>query len=37
MFSLNKNKKLEPISFWLPPKTGDLNLDHIKDSNYLIT
>ena len=35
--SLNKNKKLEPIVFWLPPKVGNLNLDRIKDSNYLIT
>jgi len=32
-----KIKKLEPISFWLPPKVGKLNLEHIKNSNYLIT
>ena len=37
IISLNKNKKLEPICFWLPPKVGNLNLEHIKISNYLIT
>lgn len=33
----SKKKKLEPLTFWLPPKDGDLILEQIKDSNYLIT
>jgi len=33
----SRKKKLEPLWFWLPPQDGDLNLEQIKDSNYLIT
>jgi len=37
--NLNKTKKtkLEPLYFWLPPQDGDLILDQIKETNYLIT
>lgn len=37
MITSNKFKKLEPLSFWLPPKVGKLDLEQIKESNYLIT
>ena len=35
----NKSKKkiLEPLTFWLPPQDGNLILEQIKESNYLIT
>lgn len=33
----SKKKMLEPLTFWLPPQDGNLILEQIKDSNYLIT